>query len=147
MWDFIFIQRWFWMAKVAFHDRLSAVQLWSREHSHQDKHERKYQKLPIEKKESYKWLGSAERSQRCLTNGGARLVTHIGDRESDLYEEFATVPDRQNHVLVRVCQDRRLLDKSQSLYTYLREQPCQGTYTINVPSPTNALVEQQEKHC
>jgi len=27
-----------------------------------------------------------------------------------------------------------LLDKSQSLYTYLREQPCQGTYTINVPS-------------
>jgi DDE family transposase len=113
---------------------LSTVQLWSREHSHQDKHERKYQKLPIEKKESYKWLASAERSQRCLSNGGARLVTHIGDRESDLYEEFATVPDQQNHVLVRACQDRRLLDKSQSLYTYLREQPCQGTYTINVPS-------------
>ena len=53
-------------------------------------------------------------------------MTHIGDRESDLYEEFATVPDQQNHVLVRACQDRRLLDKSQSLYTYLREQPCQG---------------------
>jgi len=61
-------------------------------------------------------------------------VTHIGDRESDFYEELATVPDKHNHVLVRVCQDRRLLEKSQSLYAYLREQPSQGTYTINIPS-------------
>jgi len=36
--------------------------------------------------------------------------------------------------LVRVCQDRRLLGQSQSLYTYLREQPCVGTYTIDVPA-------------
>lgn len=30
--------------------------------------------------------------------------------------------------------DRRLLDKSQLVYAYLREQPYQGTYTINLPS-------------
>src|SRR6476661_6080771 len=113
---------------------LSTVQLWSRDLAHQDKHERKYQHLPIEQKESYKWLASAERSQWCLSNGGATMVTHIGDRESDLYEEWATVPNQHNHVLVRVCQDRRLLGQSQSLYTYLREQPCQGTYTIDLPA-------------
>ena len=113
---------------------LSTIQLWSRDFDHQDKYERNYQQLPIEQKESYKWLASAERSQRCLKAGGAKMVTHIGDRESDLYEEWATVPDGYNHLLVRVRQDRRLFDQEESLYSYLRKQLCEGTYTINVPA-------------
>jgi hypothetical protein len=68
---------------------LSSVQLWTRAVEHPDKHERNYAKLPIEQKESYKWLASAERSQRCFERGEARLVTHIGDREADIYEEWA----------------------------------------------------------
>ena len=108
---------------------LSNVQLWTRS---PERPERDYAKLPIEQKESYKWLASAERSQRCFQVGGARLVTHIGDREADIYEEWATVPDRYNHVLVRVHQDRRLLGQTESLYTYLSAQPCEGTYTLNV---------------
>lgn len=113
---------------------LSSIQLWNRALDHQDKYERNYKKLPIEQKESYKWLASAERSQRCFQAGGAKMVTHIGDRESDLYEEWATVPDGYNHVLVRVRQDRRLFNQEKSLYSYLKEQPCEGTYTINVPA-------------
>jgi len=111
---------------------LSTIQVWTRAAEHRDKHERKYAKLPIEQKESYKWLASAERSQRCFEGGDARFVTHIGDREADIYEEWATVPDRYNHVLVRVCQDRRLLGQPKSLYEYLSAQPCEGTYTVNV---------------
>jgi len=108
---------------------LSNVQLWTRA---PERPERDHAKLPIEEKESYKWLASAERSQRCFQVGGARLVTHIGDREADIYEEWATVPDRYNHVLVRVHQDRRLLGRTESLYTYLSAQPCEGTYTVDV---------------
>jgi hypothetical protein len=111
---------------------ISNVQLWTRASDHANKQERNYAKLPIEQKESYKWLASAERSQRCFEVGEARLVTHIGDREADLYEEWATVPDRYNHVLVRVHQDRRLLGQTQSLYTYLSAQPCEGTYSVQV---------------
>lgn len=108
---------------------LSNVQLWTRS---PERPERDHAKLPIEEKESCKWLASAERSQRCFQVGGARLVTHIGDREADIYEEWATVPDRYNHVLVRVHQDRRLLGRTESLYTYLSAQPCEGTYTVDV---------------
>lgn len=108
---------------------LSNVQLWTRP---PERPKRDHAKLPIEEKESYKWLASAERSQRCFQVGGARLVTHIGDREADIYEEWATVPDRYNHVLVRVHQDRRLLGRTESLYTYLSAQPCEGTYTVDV---------------
>ncbi|MGF2015828.1 IS4 family transposase [Nostoc sp. DedVER01b] len=113
---------------------ISAVQLWTRDINHADKHERNYQKLPIEQEESYKWLRSATDTQRCLSLGSAKVVTHIADRESDLYEEFATVPNRDNHVLVRARQDRRLAEQTQSLYTYLNQQPSEGTYTVDVPA-------------
>ena len=65
---------------------------------------RDYQNLPIEEKESYKWLASAFSSKRCFEVGGAKMVTHIGDRESDLFEEFATIPNKNNHLLIRACQ-------------------------------------------
>lgn len=111
---------------------LSTVQLWSRALDHADKHQQRYQTLPIEQKESSKWLLSAERSQSCLSAGGARVVRHIGERESDLDEAWATVPDAQTHVLGRVRQDRRLLGTDQSLYPYLSQQPCEGTYSVAV---------------
>jgi hypothetical protein len=113
---------------------LSTVQLWSREPDHADKHQRNYQKLPIEEKESYKWLRSASETQQYLRGGRAKMITHIGDRESDIYEEFATVPNQDNYVLVRVRQDRRLVGHSQSLYTYLSQQPSEGTYTVDIPA-------------
>jgi Transposase DDE domain len=111
---------------------LSNVQFWIRDVNRPNKKQRKYQELPIEKKESYKWLASAERSQRCFRVGDAKLVTHIGDREADIYEEWATVPDENNHVLVRVRKDRRLLEPSESLYSKLAKQPCVGTYSMTV---------------
>jgi hypothetical protein len=119
-------------AQTGFPLGLSAIQLWTRDCDHADKHQRNYQNLPIEEKESYKWLQSAESSNRCLSSGGARLVTHIGDRESDLYEEWASVPDAQTHLLIRACQNRRLLNQELSLYDYLSIQPCQGSYPVQV---------------
>lgn len=111
---------------------LSHVHLWSRDPERPSKQERQYAKLPIEQKESYKWLASAERSQRCFEQGEADLVTHIGDREADLYEAWITIPNRWNHVLVRVHQDRRLVGQTQSLYAYLSTQPQVGSYTVEV---------------
>lgn len=113
---------------------ISTAKLWTRDINHPDKHERNYRQLPIEEKESYKWLRSADETQRCISVGEAKMITHIGDRESDMYEEFATVVNRDNHVLVRARIDRRLVGNSQSLYTYLNQQISEGTYTVNVPA-------------
>ncbi|MFN6438169.1 MAG: IS4 family transposase [Nostoc sp. DedSLP01] len=113
---------------------ISTVQQWTRDINHQDKHERNYSQLPIEEKESYKWLRSADETQRCISVGEAKMITHIGDRESDMYEEFVTVANQDNHVLVRARIDRRLVGKTSSLYTYLNQQPSEGTYTVDVPA-------------
>jgi len=119
-------------AETGFPIGLSTVQLWKRKQNRADKHQRQYPKLPIEEKESYKWLRSAQQSQPCFAAGGARLVTHIGDREGDIYEEFVEVPDEQTHVLVRSYQNRRLWRQEESLYPYLAQQPCEGVYTVPV---------------
>lgn len=111
---------------------LSTVQLWTRALDHKDKNEREYKNLPIEQKESYKWSKSAEETQTCFQMSGVQMVTHIGDRESDIFQEFATVANENNHLLVRVAQNRRLKDTGESLYTYLSQQPCEGTYTVEV---------------
>jgi Transposase DDE domain len=111
---------------------LSDIQLWTRDAVRLQKKDKKYQEMPIEKKESYKWLASAERSQRCFSVGEAKTVTHIGDREADIYEEWATVADDKNHVLIRVRNNRRLLEKTDSLYSKLAKQPCAGMYTMSI---------------
>jgi hypothetical protein len=95
---------------------LSNIQLWTRALERPNKTTRKYKTLPIEEKEPYKWLASAERSHRCFDVGDAKLVTYIGDREADLYEESATVPDQLKHVLVRVRTDRCLLELTETLF-------------------------------
>lgn len=56
-------------AETGFPLGLSNIQIWSRKAVRPNKHQRRYLKLPIEEKESYKWLLSAEASEPCLKNG------------------------------------------------------------------------------
>ena len=65
-----------------------------------------YQQLPIEKKESFRWLDTAMTARDRLA--GAAMATVIGDREADIYELFARVPDARTHVLIRAEHNRAL---------------------------------------
>lgn len=123
---------------------ISHVQLWSRAVEHLNKEARRYKELPIEDKESFKWLESAMGSTRCLEAGGASRVTHIGDREADIYEEWVRVPKRGHHVLIRACRDRSIAQSSKSLFDYLSEQPCQGTYHLTVAADKRKKRTQRE---
>jgi hypothetical protein len=61
----------------------------------------------MEDKESYRWLLAAEQASEVLT--GAASITVVGDRESDIYQQFAARPDGV-HLLTRAAQDRCLAD-------------------------------------
>lgn len=123
---------------------LSTIQLWHRDPHRLDKHQRRYSQLPIEEKESYKWLLSAERSRYSLLAGDAECVTHVSDRESDIYEELVRVPDAHTHLLVRSCRDRRLHDSSTMLYETLSQQPVEGTYAVEVMAESRCNREARE---
>ena len=61
-------------------------------------------RVPIEKKESVRWLDNLRQATELLAEP-ARCV-HIGDRESDIYELFCTAREIGTHFLVRTCVDR-----------------------------------------
>src|ERR1700744_2019182 len=52
-----------------------------------------YQQLPIEEKESYRWLKGGERAKAALAE--AAEITLIDDREGDVYEKWARLPDHR----------------------------------------------------
>lgn len=63
-----------------------------------------YRKQPIEEKESYRWIKGPQRAKAALAR--AAMVTIIDDREGDIYEKWARLPDRRTHLLTRACRDR-----------------------------------------
>ncbi len=109
---------------------LSGLKIWAR---HREDG-RNYQHLPIEEKESYRWLEVAEQAKKNLSK--AAMVTIIADRESDIYEEWARIPDAKTHVLTRVCRDRALAE-SGTLYAAIDQMPVQDVYSVDVPARPN----------
>jgi Transposase DDE domain len=67
-----------------------------------------YKRLPIEEKESYRWLHGGNQAKAVLAE--ASMVTILDDREGDIYEKWARLPDARTHLLTRACRDRSLAD-------------------------------------
>jgi hypothetical protein len=110
------------------------VQCWARDAATFGKrHKRK--ELPIEEKESFKWLKSfrrvAEVQQR---TPGTRLVS-VGDRESDIYELFqeAMADPQGPGLLVRGERDRLVAEGQDHLWARVAQQPAAGIQEIRVP--------------
>ena len=110
---------------------LSSVIIYNRTWNQKDKRERNYAQLPIQEKESYRWIRSAELSRDRVAE--TTMMTIIGDRESDIYEEFVVVPDQRTHILVRSRSDRNLSDKGR-LYSRLDSIIPQGNSIVQVGS-------------
>lgn len=62
-------------------------------------------KRPLSERESDRWLTTAEAAKSVLRK--AACVTVIADRESDIYAEWARLPQANFHLLTRAMKDRR----------------------------------------
>jgi len=107
----------------------SAVRVWNRSLEKQTKHERRYDSLSIDQKESYKWIESSNQTKSCLKD--VAMVILVQDREGDIYEQFVSIPDEKTHLLIRSKTDRKL-DGSVKLSEKLSACSVKGTYTIDI---------------
>lgn len=86
---------------------------------------------PVEEKESFRWLESAE--QAASVCAGAGRITVIADREGDIYEAFALRPTNVD-LLVRAAQDRSLGDQEGRLFAALDALPEAVQADLDLPA-------------
>jgi len=131
---------------------LLAEKVWCRpEEEAGKKHLRK--KLPIEEKESYKWLETLETAD--ISNELSDIkVIHICDREGDLYELFGKASFQGATYLCRRIHDRIVQNGCEEeglINAFIENLPTAGNMEVNVPrnSHTNreARVAEIEIKC
>jgi hypothetical protein len=110
------------------------VQCWARDGEDFGKKKRRH-KVPIEQKESNKWLVSfrkvAEAQRRCPET----TIVSVGDSEADIYDlfELALREPRVPKLLVRACQNRILAKEQGHLWEKVNEQEVAGNQEVHVP--------------
>ncbi len=96
--------------------------------------------LPIEEKESYRWLQIQEQIAAHVPAGVKTVL--MGDRESDIYDLFMAPRTSQQELLVRAAWDRKLADPpNQHLWETAEAGSVLGTMTITVPSKPGVLAK------
>lgn len=110
------------------------VQCWARDAHDQGKAQRR-RELPIEQKESSKWLHSFAAAQRLQRQCPNTIVVSVGDREADIYELFAQAERNEAgaKLLVRACQARVLAQEQGPLWQHVTAQPLAGHSEVHVP--------------
>lgn len=107
----------------------SHIKIWNRPAEKITKFERKYNSLPIEEKESYKWIETSNKTKKVLSEAASVII--IQDREGDIYEQFSSVPDEKTDLLIRARTNRTLKDGSK-LFSTFGHQVAQCFYTITI---------------
>ena len=86
--------------------------------------------LPIEQKQSQRWLDAAQRTAELCAD--AAQITVVADRESDIYEAFAQRPPSVD-LLVRAMHDRSL-DDGGRLFGRIDAEPVAGRVELSLPA-------------
>lgn len=111
--------------------------IWQRDpEEYGKKHNRKT--VPIEKKESYKWIEAAQAVEKQLIGKQADTkVVMICDRECDIYEYFEYVKSHQFEAIVRSNQNRITSVDGVKLWDCVNCQTISHTVDFQVPRRKN----------
>jgi hypothetical protein len=110
------------------------VQCWARDGQDFGKKKRRHE-LPIEEKESNKWLVSFRKVTEAQRRCPQTTFVSVGDREADIYELFqlALKEVRGPKLLVRASQNRILAEEQGHLWQKVNEQEVAGIQEVHVP--------------
>jgi hypothetical protein len=101
---------------------LAAIKFWTRDKFHGPntlKRKINPTRVPIEQKESYRWLENLRESTALLAE--PERIVHIGDRESDICKLFCIARGARTHFLVRTCVDRLAGDGHHTIADEMQE--------------------------
>jgi len=107
-------------------------QIWSRDETPKQLTPEERRKVPIEEKESHKWLVGLRASVQQQPKQ-TQLIT-VGDSEADLFELFDCARHLKTDLLLRAGQDRSVCEPEVGrLWATLEAQPSAGQLAVHVP--------------
>jgi len=116
---------------------LTAIKFWSRDKFKGTtalKRKINPTRVPIEKKESVRWLDNLRQSTELIAD--PERCVHIGDRESDIYELYCLAQELGTNFLVRSCVDRLAENRDTTIAQVMREVPSSGAHDIQFRDST-----------
>lgn len=106
-------------------------QIWSRGEEYNQLKADERRKLPIEEKESYKWLVALSESV-AHTPADTQLIT-VGDSEADIFELFNHARQLETDLLIRAGQNRSVCEPEVGLlWSVLEKEPLAGHLGVHV---------------
>lgn len=110
------------------------AQCWARDRNEKGKRNRR-KELPIEQKESMKWLRSFRKAAQVQKLCPETMLVVMGDRESDIYELFleATQEPDGPKLLVRAEKSRKRKVGQGFLWDVMAKQKVAGRLRIHIP--------------
>ena len=114
------------------------VQCWARNPKEFGKKKLRHS-LPIEQKESYKWIESFKKVAHAQKKCPDTVFVSVGDREADIYEllELALVDPLGPKLLVRSQHNRRLAKEEAYIWDKMAQEPILVEMVIRVPRRGN----------
>lgn len=112
--------------------------IWTRFKQKAKGHE--HTKIPITKKESYRWIECLEQVKASLPSGTRGLV--VADRECDIYEYFELAQDLDLEVLVRLQHNRIVVDEfgdSYHMEEVFESEKVSGYLKVHIPGNGSRL--------
>jgi hypothetical protein len=109
------------------------VQCWARDRQDKGKKYRRSQ-LPIEQKESMKWLRSYQAVSEVQQLCPQTMLVSVGDRAADIYELFleAQRDPKGPKLLVRCERTRKRKSENEYLWEKMANRPVDGIHTVSI---------------
>lgn len=110
------------------------VQCWARDPDEFGKKAKRH-RVPIEDKESYKWLKSLTATAAAQASCPRTMLVSVGDREADIYELFQEAAARPEgpKLLVRAEHNRKLQDEQLRLWETMQARSVDAVQVLQVP--------------
>jgi hypothetical protein len=110
------------------------AQCWARDPEEFGKKVKRRQ-LPIEEKESYRWLRNYQSVAVVQARNPHVTLVSVGDREADIYELFAEAAKNQEgpKLLIRAQHNRELQDEQSLLIETMEGTPSAGYQDVHLP--------------
>jgi hypothetical protein len=86
--------------------------------------------LPIEGKETHRWISCAVRAKGLLGSGQRAVV--VQDREGDIYESLYVLREQGLEYVIRASHDRRLFGREERLNEYMNGLKSRFEYSLEV---------------